>query len=68
METTTIRVSTRLKNNLDSMKIIPRETYEELIFRLIEPYMELNDETIEEIEEAANEESVPFEEVLKCMK
>ena len=68
METTTIRISNDLKRNLDAFKIIPRETYEELIFRLLEPHMELNEETLRECEETRNEKEISFKEVLKCMK
>jgi hypothetical protein len=69
METTTIRVSSNLKNLLDSLKIIPRETYEELLFRIIEPNLELSNEFLQECKKAEEDnQRFTFEEVLACMK
>jgi len=34
----TIKVSKKVKEELDSMKVHPRETYEDIIKRLIEAY------------------------------
>jgi predicted transcriptional regulator len=51
----TIQVKEETKKRLQSMKLYPRETYEEVIERLIEDLSELNDETKAEIEEARKE-------------
>ena len=53
--TTTIQVKEDTKKTLQSMKLHPRETFEEVIERLIEDLSELNSETRREIEEARRE-------------
>jgi predicted transcriptional regulator len=53
--TTTIQIKEETKRTLQSMKLYPRETYEEVIERLIEDLNELNGETKAEIEEARKE-------------
>ena len=55
MTISTIQVKEETKKRLQSMKLYPRETYEEVIERLIEDLSELNDETKAEIEEARKE-------------
>ncbi|MGC8561638.1 MAG: DUF7557 family protein [Thermoplasmata archaeon] len=55
MTITTIQVKEDTKKTLQSMKLHPRETYEEVIERLIEDLSELNDETKREIKEARRE-------------
>ena len=55
MPTTTIQIKEETKRTLQSMKLYPRETYEEVIERLIEDLNELNGETKAEIEEARKE-------------
>ena len=47
--------STETKKTLQSMKLHPRETYEEVIERMIEDLSELNEETIREVEGARRE-------------
>ena len=42
---TTIQMSRELKERLDSMKVTPSETYEEVIDDLIESVKELSEET-----------------------
>ena len=37
------------------MKTYPKESYEEIIWEAIEPYLELNDKTKREIEESIKE-------------
>lgn len=55
----TIQISVRLKKNLDAFKDYPRETYEDVIEKLVlrakedeESKLELSDETLKDIEEA----------------
>ena len=49
---TTIQISDNVKKVLDRMKMIERETYNEIIERMIEDDLELNEKTKKEIEEA----------------
>lgn len=53
--TTTIQLSQALKKTLESMKLHPRETYEEVLERILEDLRELNQQTKEEIEKALKE-------------
>lgn len=55
MKTTTIQISTELLNQLKSRKIVEKESYEELIWNLIEDTMEINKETKKEIAESRAE-------------
>ncbi len=50
--TTTIQLSKEMKQVLEGMKIHPRETYEEVLERLLEDLRELNEQTKKEIEQA----------------
>ena len=52
MTISTIQVREETKKTLQSMKLHPRETYEEVIERMIEDLSELNEKTRTEIEEA----------------
>ena len=52
MATTTIQLSQKMKRILGEMKLHPRETYEEVLERLLEDLHELNEQTKKEIEEA----------------
>ncbi len=52
MAISTIQVKEETKKKLQSMKLYPRETYEEVIERIIEDLNELNDKTKMEIEQA----------------
>ena len=52
MVTTTIQVSQELKQELDKRKFSKNETYEEIVWDLMEDTMELSEETKKEIEEA----------------
>ena len=47
---TTIQVSGELQQELIKRKLFDRETYEEVIWDLIEDCMELNERTIEELQ------------------
>ena len=49
---TTIQISDNVKIILDKMKMIERETYNEIIERMIEDDLELNEKTKKEIEQA----------------
>ncbi len=55
MATTTIQLSQEMKKTLEGMKLHPRETYEEVLDRLLEDLRELNDQTKKEIEQAIRE-------------
>ena len=52
MATTTIQLSQEMKKALEGMKLHPRETYEEVLERLLEDLQELNEQTKKEIEQA----------------
>ena len=49
---TTIQISKDVKSVLDRMKIMDRETYNDVIERMIEDDLELNETTKKEINEA----------------
>lgn len=53
--TTTIQLSQEMKKVLEGMKLHPRETYEEVLERLLEDLQELNEQTKKEIEQAIRE-------------
>ncbi len=53
--TTTIQLSQDMKKVLEGMKLHPRETYEEVLERLLEDLQELNEQTKKEIEQAIRE-------------
>ncbi len=46
---TTIQVSEEVRNQLQSMKLFDRESFNDLIMRLLEDYMELSEKTEKEI-------------------
>ena len=52
---TTIQISEELKKELAKKKFSGRETYENIIWDLLEDAMELNEETKKEIEESREE-------------
>jgi len=52
MGKTTIQISTELKEALTKMKIFKNESYEEIIWDLIDDRKELSDETLKNIAEA----------------
>lgn len=52
MGKTTIQISTELKDALNKMKIFKNESYEEIIWDLIDDRKELSDETKKNIAEA----------------
>jgi len=52
---TTIQISPSLQAELNKRKLMDRETYEEVIWSLIEDNMEINEETKKELAEARAE-------------
>jgi predicted transcriptional regulator len=62
---TTIQISDKIKILLDKMKMMERETYNDVIERMIEDEAELNEKTKKELEEAKKGKSVSHEEVKK---
>jgi len=62
---TTIQISDSVKSILDKMKMMERETYNEVIERMIQDDLELNEKTKKEIEEARKGKSIPHAEVKK---
>ena len=66
---TTIQISTELLNQMQAMKVHARESYEDLIWDLIEDRMELSEETKKNIAEAEKNiregKTVSLEEIKK---
>ena len=52
---TTIQISSDLKEKLVLRKMSPKDSYEEVIWGLLEDTMELNNQTVLEIKEARKE-------------
>lgn len=63
--TTTIQISDNVKRTLEKMKMFERESYNEIIERMIEDDLELNAQTKKEIEESRKSKSLTHEEVKK---
>jgi len=55
MAMTTIQISKELQEKLEARKIAERESYEEVIFDLLEDTMELSEETKKDISQARAE-------------
>ncbi len=55
MAITTIQVSTELVNNLKNRKMYDKESYEEVIWDLLEDSMELSEETKRDLEKSRAE-------------
>jgi predicted transcriptional regulator len=71
MESTTIKIGIDLKRRLDTLKIHPRESYSDVIGRLVECTIDdepLSDETIRAIEESLEDlkagRTYPLEDVM----
>lgn len=66
---TTIQISEELKEELNKRKMFKRDTYEGVIWDLLEDTMELSDETKKNIAQAEKEikegKVTPFEEIEK---
>ncbi len=60
---TTIQISDNIKKIFDKMKMFERDTYNDIIERMIEDDLELNEKTKKEIEEARKGKSIPHAEV-----
>lgn len=71
-EKTSIQVSQALKKELDKHKMNDRDTYEGVIWDLVEDHKMLNEETLKEIEQGRKDyregKSVSFEELKKKLK
>lgn len=69
---TTIQISNNLLKTLKNKKIHEKETYEDIIWDMIEDSMELSEETKKNIaisEKQINEgKTMPFEEIKKRLK
>jgi predicted transcriptional regulator len=52
---TTIQISEELKERLNFRKMSNKDTYEDVIWNLLEDTLELNEQTIKEIETARKE-------------
>ncbi len=52
---TTIQISADLQEELNKRKLVDRETYEKVIWDMVEDTMEINEETKREIAEAREE-------------
>ena len=55
MATTTVQLSTGVKRTLEKMKLHPRETFNDVLERLLEDLSELDEATKKEIEQARAE-------------
>ena len=55
MMATTIQVEEEIRNRLGSMKIHSRETYNDVLERILEDLQELNEETKQELEKIVKE-------------
>lgn len=62
---TTIQISDSMKQTLERMKLFRRESYNEIIERMVEDNLELNEKTKKEIENARKGKSVSHAEVKK---
>jgi hypothetical protein len=66
---TTIQVSEELKYELKQRKLSVKESYEDVIWDLIEDTMELSEETLKDIEisrkEAKEGKLIPFEDIIE---
>lgn len=62
---TTIQISDSIRQTLERMKLFQRESYNEVIERMIEDELELNERTKKEIEEAKRGKSISHAEVKK---
>jgi len=63
---TTIQISKELKQHLANMKMNKGETYEDVIWDLIEDKLELSEETLKDMEKARKEKGgISLEELKK---
>jgi len=52
---TTIQISSELREELQRLKVHEKESYEDIIWDLIEDRMELSEEILQELEEASED-------------
>ena len=52
---TTIQISDEMRNQLNSLKLYGRDTYNDVLERILEDMQELNEKTKKEIEKAIKE-------------
>ena len=62
---TTIQISNEIKSKLEKMKLFSRESYNEIIERILEDELELNKETKKDLEEARKSKGISHEEIKK---
>ncbi|MFH1608277.1 MAG: hypothetical protein ABIA78_04040 [archaeon] len=63
---TTIQISNSVKEALDNLKLLERETYNEVIENMLEDNLDLNEKTLSEIKERKNSKDwVSIEDVEK---
>jgi len=62
---TTIQISDNIRQTLERMKLFQRESYNEVLERMIEDESELNERTKKELEEAKRGKSVSHADVRK---
>jgi predicted CopG family antitoxin len=60
---TTIQISDDVRTTLEKMKMFERETYNEILERMIEDEKELTEQTKKEIEESRRSKRISHEEV-----
>ncbi|MBS3106860.1 hypothetical protein J4419_04340 [Candidatus Woesearchaeota archaeon] len=64
---TTIQISPKLQKELSRRKLFDRETYEEVIWGILEDTMELSEETKRDIAQAKEDiregRTIPFEQI-----
>ena len=64
---TTIQISDNVKMTLEKMKLFSRESYNEILERMIEDEMELSAETKRELEERKKDKTFNHDEVRKIL-
>ncbi|MEK6741965.1 MAG: hypothetical protein AABX91_03160 [Nanoarchaeota archaeon] len=64
---TTIQISDNVKMTLEKMKLFSRESYNEILERMIEDEMELSAETKRELEERKKDKTFSHDEVRKIL-
>ncbi len=62
---TTIQISDEMRVRLEKMKLFARESFNEIIERMVEDELELNEQTKQEIGEARKGKTISHDEVKK---
>ena len=60
---TTIQISNDVKKTLEKMKLFDRDTYNDILERMIEDNLELNEETKKELKNRRKQKNISNEEV-----